>query len=473
MNLRNGKVLHDDRFFDPNPIVRAIAREIYESVKNLPIVSPHGHVDPKVFVENRPFADPTELFLRPDHYLLRMLYSQGIPMEAMGIPPADGGVYEKDPRKSWQTFGDHYYLFRGTPSGIWLNFSLHEVLGIQEKLNGETAQHIYDQIVERLRSPEFLPRALFKRFNIEVLASTDPATDPLDCHKALRNSGWTGRIIPTFRPDGVTDLLAKDWSLNIGRLGALSGGEIRSYARFIEALQSRRRFFMEMGATASDHAVLTPLTHRLPAEEAERLFGKALSGKADEHDSAAFTAHMLMEMARMSIQDGLVMQIHPGADRNHNTVIQKQFGPDRGGDIPLQTEFTRNLKELLNSYGNDARLTVIVFTLDEEAYARELAPLAGHYPAMKLGPPWWFHDSIEGMKRYRLMTTETAGIYNTVGFNDDTRAFLSIPARHDLSRRMDSEFLAGLVARHIVDIDEALSMARDLTYGLVKKAYKL
>lgn len=473
MNPRNGKILSDDRFFDPNPPVRAIAREIYESTRDLPIVSPHGHVDPDIFATNRPFANPTELFLTPDHYVLRMLYAQGIPMEAMGIAPADGAPCERDPRKSWQIFGDHFYLFRGTPSGVWLNHSFAVVLGIQEKLNGETAQRVYDQITEKLRSPEFLPRVLFKRFNIEVLSTTDAATDTLEAHKAMRAGDWHARVIPTFRPDGLTDLLAKNWLLDIRRLGELVGQEINSYPRFIDALQRRRRWFKEMGATATDHGVRSPATHRLSGEEAERLLQKGLTGKAEAGDADAFTAHMLMEMAHMSVEDGLVMQLHPGSDRNHNRLVFDRFGADKGCDIPMQTEYTQNMKELLNAYGNDTRLSLIVFTLDETTYSRELAPLAGHYPAMKLGPPWWFHDSIEGMRRFRAMTTETAGIYNTAGFNDDTRAFLSIPARHDLSRRMDADYLAGLVARHIIEMEEAQSMAHDLAYELAKKAYRL
>jgi glucuronate isomerase len=473
MNPRNGKFLAEDRFFDANPVVRAVARELYESVKNLPIVSPHGHVDPEIFSANRPFENPAELFLKPDHYVLRMLYSQGVPMEAMGIAPADGRACESDPRRIWQTFADHFYLFRGTPSGAWLNYSFAVTLGVREKLTGDSAQRIYDAIDEKLRSQDFLPRTLFKRFNIEVLATTDAAADPLHAHTAMRNGGFEGRVIPTFRPDGVTDLMARDWAANMRRLEERVGYEIPSFPRFIQALAERRRWFKSMGATATDHGVRSPATHRLDPVDAERLFQKGRAGTADGGDAAAFTAHMLMEMASMSIEDGLVMQIHPGSDRNHNRLIYDRFGPDRGCDIPMQGEYTGNLKELLNAYGNDTRLALIVFTLDETTYSRELAPLAGHYPAMKLGPPWWFHDSMEGMRRFRAMTTETAGIYNTAGFNDDTRAFLSIPARHDLSRRMDADFLAGLVARHIVDMEEALSMAHDLAYGLAKKAYRL
>ncbi len=466
-------VLDDDRFFDPNLAVRKIARELYNGVKNLPIVSPHGHVDPKLFAENKSFPNPTELILIPDHYIFRMLYSQGISLESLGVSTIDGSAVETDHRKIWQTFGEHYYLFAGTPTGAWLGHEFSTVFGIHEKMNGENALKIYDQIQEKLQSPEFLPRALFDRFNIEVLTTTDGAADSLEHHQQIKSSGWKGNVIPCFRPDAVVNLMTKSWKQNIEALEKASGIEISSFKNYIKALESRRLFFKSMGAVSTDQGVTSPYTHELSPTEAEKIFQRALKNKATEADSDQFLAHMLMEMARMSIEDGLVMQIHPGSFRNHNQIIFTKFGPDKGCDIPVQTEYTRNLHELLNTYGNDPRLTVIVFTLDETTYSRELAPLAGHYPAMKLGPAWWFHDSIEGMTRYRQMVTETAGIYNTVGFNDDTRAFPSIPARHDLSRRIDSNFLAGLVARHIIDFEDARKMGRAMAYDLVKKGYKL
>ncbi len=466
-------ILDENRFFDANPKIRNLARELYETVKDLPIVSPHGHVDPRIFAQNEPFPDPTELLLIPDHYVFRMLYSQGIAMEALGIPTRDGTPVETDHRKIWQLFGEHYYLFAGTPTGVWLNHELYHVFGIREKLNGESAARIYDRISEQLAGPEFLPRRLFDRFNIEVLTTTDSPTDTLEHHQAIRNSGWTGRIIPCFRPDGVINLLARDWREQIHRLSAVSDIAIGSFKEFIQALEQRRRFFAEMGAVSTDQGVFSPYAHELSPRAVDQIFQKALQGKATADMAAQFTAHMLMEMARMSVEDGLVMQIHPGSFRNHNQLIFERFGPDKGCDIPVTTEYTHNLHELLNKFGNEKQFTLIVFTLDETTYSRELAPLAGHYPALKLGPPWWFHDSIQGMTRFRQMVTETAGIYNTVGFNDDTRAFPSIPARHDLARRMDSNFLAGLVARHIIDMNDARKMSRALAYDLVKQAYKL
>lgn len=465
--------LHEDRFFDPNPEVRKYAREIYDSIKDLPIISPHGHVDPKLFAENKPFPNPTELFLIPDHYLFRMLYSQGISLESLGVPTIDGTEVETDPLKIWKLFSENYYLFNGTPSGVWLEYEFNKAFGIKEKLNGNNAVKIYNELDEKINSKEFLPRTLYEKFNIEVISTTDAAADSLEHHKAICESGWKGKVIPCFRPDGVTDLSFKNWKENIQLLSERTGTEITSYSQFISALEKRREYFKEMGATSTDHGVFSPYTHQLSYNEAEAIFQRALRDEATEEDAKLFTANMLMEMARMSTEDGLVMQIHPGAYRNHNEVVYKRFGLDKGADIPMQTEYTFNLKELLNNYGNNPAFTVIVFTLDETSYSRELAPLAGHYPSMKLGPAWWFHDSIEGMTRYRQMVTETAGFYNTVGFNDDTRAFVSIPARHDVARRVDSNYLAGLVAKHIINMNEALIIAKDLTYNLVKKAYKL
>lgn len=466
-------ILNEHRFFDSDPIIRKIAFELYRDVKDLPIVSPHGHVEPRLFADNSPFPDPTELILIPDHYIFRMLYSQGIALESLGIPTADGSEVESDHRKIWQIFGDNYHLFNGTPSGVWLNHEFSEVFGIQEKLNGDNAQKIYDHIREKLNSPEFLPRALFEKFNIEVLTTTDAAEDTLEQHKKIKDSGWKGNIIPCFRPDSVVNIWQPTWKERINELGDVCGYEINSFKTFIKSIEERRAYFKKMGAVSTDQAVLIPYTEALPEHEIEKIFQSGLKGDVENEEAVMFGAHMLMEMARMSIEDGLVMQIHPGSFRNHNEEVYEKFGPDKGCDIPIQTEYTRNLYELLNTYGNDTRLKLIVFTLDETSYARELAPLAGHYPAMKLGPAWWFNDSIEGMMRYRAQVTETAGIYNTVGFNDDTRAFPSIPARHDLARRIDSNFLATLVARHIIDMSDARTMSKALAYDLVKDAYNL
>jgi len=471
--MKEKLILDENRFFDSDPTIRKIARALYDEIAHLPIVSPHGHVDPKIFAENAPFPDPTELILIPDHYVFRMLYSQGISLEALGVPTIDGAPVETDHRKIWQIFGNHYYLFAGTPTGVWLNHEFHEVFSIRVKLTSETAMYIYDQIQEKLQSPEFLPRTMFERFNIEVLTTTDGATDTLDDHRRMRASGWQGNIVPCFRPDAVVNLETKGWKTNIEKLGTRCGFEVSSFPKFMEAIANRRQFFIKMGAVSTDQGITSPYTHELSPEMADKIFQNALNGFVSAEDNALFTANMLLEMARMSIDDGLVMQIHPGSFRNHNQKIFARFGPDKGCDIPVQTEYTRNLHELLNKYGNDPRLTLILFTLDESNYSRELAPLAGHYPALKLGPSWWFHDSIEGMTRFRQQVMETAGVYNTVGFNDDTRAFPSIPARHDLARRIDANFLAGLVARHIIDLNEARKLSHALTYDLVKKAYKL
>jgi len=466
-------VLHEDRFFDADPSVRRAARALYEETRDLPLVCPHGHVDPRLLAENAPFPEPTALLITPDHYIFRMLYSRGISMESLGIPTRDGTAVERDPRKVWQLFAENYYLFRGTPTGVWLDHELREVFGVRRKLDGRTARAIYDEIAERLQSPEYRPRALFERFNIEVLATTDAATDELPHHRAIRDSGWKGRVIPSFRPDALFRIATPAWAPAMAALERLHGARVGDFCAFLSALAGRRAYFRQMGATATDHGVLEPYTERLAPDDADLLFQKARRGEATPADQRRFEAHMLMEMARMSTEDGMVMQLHPGALRDHNQRIFERFGMDMGADIPLATEYTRNLRPLLNAYGNDPRLTLVLFTLDESTYARELAPLAGHYPALRLGPPWWFHDSIEGMRRFRERTTETAGIYNTAGFNDDTRAFCSIPARHDVARRMDANFLGGLVARHIVDLGDARRMARALAYDLVRETYKL
>jgi glucuronate isomerase len=466
--------MHEDRVFDPEPSVRRLARTLYEATAGLPIVSPHGHVDPRILADDAPFPEPTALIVRPDHYILRMLYSRGLPLEALGIEPLDGtGQVERDPRRVWQVFGEHYFLFRGTPTAAWLDYQLEEIFGVRATLDAGSALRIYDEISEKLSSPEFRPRALFDRFNIEVLATTDAASDPLLHHAAIRASGWAGRVIPTFRPDALFQISSAEWRTDLSRLEAIEKKSARDLDAFCDALASRRAFFRTMGATAADHGVETPYTARLPDDEAEALFQRALAGTADADEARRFQGHMLMVMAEQSIGDGLVMQLHAGSLRNHNRPLFDRFGPDRGADIPVATDYTRQLQPLLNACGNDPRFRLLLFTLDESTYSRELAPLAGHYPAVRLGPPWWFHDSIEGMTRYRQRVTETAGIYNTAGFNDDTRAFCSIPARHDLARRVDANWLARLAARHIVSLDDAHAMARALAHDLAKEAYRL
>lgn len=465
--------LHEDRYFSATPSVRRIARELYEETKELPIVSPHGHVEPRILATNEAFPEPTSLIIIPDHYVFRMLYSQGILLEKLGIPTRDGTPVEEDPRAIWQRFAEHYYLFRGTPTGAWLDHEMHEVFGVQHRLDGDSAQHVYDQINGKLQSPDFRPRELFDDFGVEVLCTTDAATDALEHHQTIRESDWNGTVLPTFRPDALFDITAPDWTDRLDNLRDQCDMAIDDYGDFIDALEDRRAFFKSMGAVATDHAVLRPHTRALSSEKADQIFQAALQGEAGEEDKHLFQANMLMEMARMSTEDGLVMQLHPGAYRDHNQFIYERFGTDKGGDIPVRTEFTQNLEALLNVYGNEPNFTLVLFTLDESTYARELAPLAGHYPCLRLGPPWWFHDSIEGMLRYRRRTTETAGIYNTAGFNDDTRAFCSIPARHDLSRRVDANYLAGLVARHVIDLSDAREMAYALAYDLAKETYNL
>ncbi|MBN1440175.1 MAG: glucuronate isomerase [Anaerolineales bacterium] len=467
------KHLPEDRYFGPDPAQKGIARELYVQIRDLSLLCPHGHVDPRMFADpDYSFGTPADLLIIPDHYVYRMLYSQGIPLESLGVPRLDGGPVEKDHRKIWQTFAENFHLFRGTPSGMWLKHELAEVFGVPEKLNGGSAQAVYDQIAARLATPEFRPRRMFERFRIEVLATTDGAADPLEHHRALRDSGWPGRVIPTFRPDDILHIGSPAWKKNVEALGARCGFDIGGCADLIRALEDRRAFFKSMGATATDQAAQTAYTERLSGAEAEAVFRRAWKGEATEADAVRFAGHLALESARMSIEDGLVMQFHVGACRNHNPLVAGRFGRDKGADIPVRSEFTEALRPLLERHGNDPRLTLILFTLDESAYTRELAPIAGHYPAVKLGPAWWFHDSLNGMTRYREWVTETAGLWNTAGFNDDTRAFPSIPARHDLSRRVDANWIAGLVVRGIVDREDAQEMIRDTAYRLAKKAYR-
>jgi len=465
-------VLHEDRLFPPDPTVRGIARRLYGHVRALPIISPHGHTDPTWFATNAPFDDATGLLLRPDHYLLRMLFSQGIDLDRLGVPSrrAPSGT---QPREAWRLFASHFYLFRGTPSALWLQHVFSDLFHLDVVLEASTADLYFDSITAALQTESFRPRALFERFNIEVLATTESPLDPLVAHQRIRDSGWQGRVITTYRPDAVIDPEHEDFGTSLRQFGALTGEDVYTWSGYLRAHRARRAEFARMGATATDHGHPTARTADLAPAQCERLFARVIAGEATSGEAELFRAQMLLEMARMSLDDALVMQIHPGSFRNHNPSLFADYGRDKGADIPLATEYVSALKPLLDRFGTEPRLTVIVFTLDETAYSRELAPLAGHYPCLKLGPAWWFHDSPQGMLRFREQTTETAGFYNTVGFNDDTRAFLSIPARHDTARRIDCAFLARLVAEYRLDESEAAEVAADLAYRLPKRAYRL
>lgn len=465
--------LHEDRLFPADPATRAIARRLFATVENLPIISPHGHTDPRWYALNEAFPDPATLLVKPDHYIFRMLYSQGIALERLGIARKDGARVETDPRAIWKLFASHWHLFRGTPTQAWMEHTLETVFGVTQRLDGTTADAIFDTIAEKLATPALRPRALYESFRIEAISTTDSALDPLAWHDIIAASGWRGKVVPAYRPDNVVDPEFEGFQANLAAFAEMTGEDTGTWRGYLAAHRRRRADFRARGATASDHGHRTARTANLSPVEAETLFTRIVRGNVSAEDADLFRGQMLTEMAKMSLEDGLVLQIHPGSYRNHNPALFAGFGRDMGADIPMATDYVTALKPLLDAVGNEPGLTVIAFTLDETSYGRELAPLAGHYPALKLGPPWWFFDSPEGMKRFREYTTETAGFYNTVGFNDDTRAYLSIPARHDVARRCDCAYLAGLVAAHRLAEDEAADLAHDLAYRLAKEAYKL
>ncbi|PXA84576.1 glucuronate isomerase [Nostoc sp. 3335mG] len=464
--------LDPDRLLPAEERTRSIARELYREVAGLPIISPHGHTDPTWFSTNENWSNAAELLLAPDHYLYRMLYSQGIALGDLGVPDKNG-VPAHDPRKAWRILAENIHLFRGTPSSMWLSHVFGEVFGFDVALDASTADFYYDRINEQLASDAFKPRALFDRFNIAFLATTEGPQDDLSPHHAIQASGWQGRVVTTYRPDAVIDVEHEQFGDAMRVFAEKTGEDVYSWDGYLAAHRKRRAEFRAAGATATDHGHVTAQTANLTHDEAERLFRTILSNRWTPQDAELFRAQMLTEMAAMSVEDGMVMQIHPGSFRNHNGGLFASHGRDKGADIPMRTDYVSALKPLLDRFGTSTELSVILFTLDESSYARELAPLAGHYPCLKLGPSWWFHDSPEGMRRFREMTTETAGFYNTVGFNDDTRAFLSIPSRHDVARRIDCGFLARLVAEGRMLDWEAAELAYDLTNGLVRKAYKL
>ncbi len=464
---------HPDRLLPADPGVRLIARTLYQRTRSLPLVSPHGHCDPATLADDTPFENPATELVTKDHYVLRMLYSQGVPLEALGVPPLDGRGAEEDGRRVWRAFARNYPLFRGTPSKLWLDHTLGEVLGVAAPLTADNADAVYDEISARLLQPDFRPRALFDRFGVEFLATTEGALDPLVSHERLRQSGWGGRVVPTFRPDDVVDPDRADFLANVAALGERTGADTSTWPGYLDALRSRRASFVAAGATASDHGHPSPATADLSRRDAADLFARITVGEGRPGDAELFRGQLLVEMARMSLEDGLVLQIHAGSWRDHNPALAARFGRDKGADIPRAANYVRDLKPLLDRFGNEPGLTVVVYTLDETTYSRELAPLAGHYPALRLGPPWWFYDSPEGIRRFYQSVVETAGFANTVGFNDDARSLLTIPARHDVARRMNAGYLAGLVAEHRMEEEDAVAIAEDLAYNLARRAFRV
>lgn len=465
-------MLNENRLFPVDPETRAIARALFATVEKLPLVCPHGHTNPAWFSRNEAFENPAQLLIVPDHYLVRMLVSQGVNPASLGVPTKNGDWYETDGRAIWRLFAKHYYLFRSTPSRLWFDHALQFLFGIKAQLSAETADAQYDHIADCLTQDSFRPRALFDQFNIEVLATTDSCTDTLSEHRAIGDDAWAGRVIPTYRPDAAVDPDHVDFFASLRLLGELTNEDVSRWSGYLAAHKNRRAYFKTFGATATDHGHPSAFTADLSSAKAESLFQKVVGGESTAADRELFRGQMLTEMAAMSIDDGLVMQIHPGSFRNHSDGIFSKFGADNGFDIPKPLSYVSDLRPLLNKFGLNSSLSIVLFTLDESVYSRELAPLAGAYPCLKLGPPWWFQDSPAGMTRFRELVTETAGFYNTAGFNDDTRAFPTIPARHDVARRIDCAFLAKQVAEHIISEEEAYQVALDLSGNLARAAYK-
>ncbi len=463
--------LDPDRCFSPEPRQRDLARHLYEGVRELPLVCPHGHVQPSLLADDEPLGDPASMLVVPDHYVVRMLYSQGVALEDLGVPRRDGGDSESDPRRIWRRFCEHFHLFAGTPTGLWLKDELIDLFGVEERPSTENADALFDHLSERLHDPAYRPRALFQRLGVEVLCTTDAATDPLAMHQQLQREGFSVR--PTFRPDALVDPTREDWSSSLELLSERSGHDVSDYEGYLRAIEARRSAFREAGATATDHAAFTADLRALDPESAAATFERLTTGRADALDRSRFASHMLAEMARMSTDDGLVMQLHVGSLRDHHQALFERFGRDIGADIPVATEWTRALRPLLNRFGADPGFRLVLYTLDESTYGRELAPLAGHYPALRLGAPWWFFDSVLGMERFLDAVVETAGVFNLAGFNDDTRAYPSIRARHDVWRRVSCNWLAGRVVRGLIDEDVAPDLARALAYDQAKATYRL
>ena len=462
--------LHPDRLLPVGGRTLKIARDLYESVVDLPIISPHGHTLPHWFADNQPMGDAADLFLTPDHYVLRLLYSHGISYDTMGVPRTDGAEVASG-RAAWKVLADHYHLFLGTPSRLWIDHSMNWAFGIEEPLAPDNADAYFDLITARLQQDECRPLALLDKARVDYIATTEFALDPLTHHARIGEQGLSSRIATTYRPDDVTDPDHPDFQTNIRSLGDMTGQDIESWSGLIEAHRVRRAFFRQHGASATDHGVPSTRTVDLSTTDKQALLTRLLKGEHNPMDSETFRAQMLTEMAGLSCEDGMVMQIHAGARRNTDPRLMERFGANLGADIPVSVDPVSGLEPLLQRYGNAKGFRLLFFCLDETVYARELAPLAGYWPALRSGPPWWFHDSPRGIARYLDGMVETAGFHNLAGFNDDTRALLSIPARHDVWRRCVCSFIAEMVSARILGSNDARETVRWLSYEAALDAY--
>ena len=464
---------HPDRLLPADPTTRAVARELLADVQHLPIISPHGHVPAAVIADDAPFPDPTTLLVTADHYVTRLIHAAGIPLDEVGVGPDP-----VDARNAWRRFAEAWPLFDGTATGYWLRSEFEHVFDIPESmveaLPSGGADAVYDALAEKLSEPSFRPRHLFKEFGLEVLASTDDPLDSLAAHTQLReDASFSGRVLPTFRPDAYLDPAHSDWQQNVERLTAEAADDIDGFAGYLRALENRRHYFIEHGAVSADHGVRAPRTVKLDPAEAEALFAEVRRGDATPVQQEAFAAHMLYQMARMSVEDGLVMTVHPGSYRNHHGPTARRFGADTGHDIPVAVDYTESIRPVLQDFGTAEGFHLLLFTLDETVFSRELAPLAGFYPSVFIGAPWWFLDAPDAMLRFRSAVTETAGFSRTSGFIDDTRAFCSIPARHDASRRVEASFLARLVVEHRIKEARAHELIVDIVDGAPRRVFKL
>lgn len=466
---------HPDRLLPADPVTRRVARDLYAGVREAPILSPHGHVDASLLVENQPFGDPAALLITPDHYVLRLLHASGVPLERLGVVPRDRQGAVAEGREIWRALATHWDAFLGTPVRYWFETELHEVFGLTEQPSAANADEQYDALAAALGEDRMRPRALFDAFRIEVLATTDDPASDLAAHATLRDDPtFTGRVVPTFRADSYFDPSRPEWRASLARLADVSGIDTATHAGLLEALRSRREHFIRHGATASDTGVPDAGSEPLDPADAERIHLAALRGDVSREDARAYRHTMLFESAAMAADDGLVMQLHPGILRNHHRPTLERFGPDTGHDLPLiSSSYTEPLRPILERFGTDPRFRLVLFTVDETAFSREIGPLAGFYPSVYAGAPWWFIDTPAAIRRYRESVTDSVGFAKTSGFIDDTRAFCSIPARHDMSRRVDAGYLASLVVTHQLSEDDAHRIAHDLVDTIPRATFRL
>ncbi len=456
--LRATTICHADRLFPADLSTRMLARRLYESVRGLPLVCSGVVADPSWFAENPALPDPAQVFVQSDRQVWAILRGHGVAPGQLGVAD-DGASIAGDPASVWKVFAANYHAFRGTPTRLWHDHAFSTLFGLNERLSADNSDRFYTRVAECLAKPEFRPRALFQRFNIELLSALATPFDSLDPYLAARGS-LKGRLVPTYCPDRLVDANNPGFITALDRFAELTSTDAWTWKGYLDAHRQRRAQFKSAGALAISQFALAARTADLPAEDAEKLFAKIVSRDFSPAEGDLFRAQMATEMARMSLDDGLVLQLHLDTPPVHD--------PEQ--KVPPPMPSVDGLLPLLQRFRGEPGLRVVACQDGLSAQADELARLASEYACLFVSAGG--SGGSEPMRRFRAMSFQNAAFYKTLNALQGQR-FIALAALTDAIRRLDCAFLAEFVVAHRLDEDEAHAMAKDVAYGISKKVYHL